>query len=85
MVPVKVEDMSDKGDGTPTEKEPIFQMKEDRKIVNPSTDAPAKESQGEEAPQNNDEKKAAEPEVEESNTVAKDDKKEEEVKDNNDI
>jgi hypothetical protein len=46
--------MSDKGDGTPTDKEPLFQL---TNSANPVTDAP----------QTDDEKKAGEPEVEEVN------------------
>lgn len=54
MAPVKVEDISDKGDGTPSEKEQLFQL------AGSATDAPPKEIQGsgEDAPpQNADEKK----------------------------
>lgn len=63
MAPVKVEDISDKGDGTPSEKEkePLFQL------TGSATDASAKEIQGgdEAPPQNANEKKVDEVEKKE--------------------
>lgn len=67
LAPVKVEDMSETGDGTPNDKEPIFQI---------TSNKDGKENQGEDdnvkvaEPEENKEAAGGEPQTAESTTVS---------------